>query len=559
MSNIVRHQGEPLTIRLYEELYVGGPLTPGKIYHVANKGDLVFRLNRGMYSVTNVTDTGIPTLDFQTMTDGNPLDGQTKLYAGLAKMTTISDSWLTVNYAVEPAVATVDTRFLLFGTEVKTIKAFLGTDLDPATAKVISARYNNPGGIISEAIEIYRVTNDGSNVYRPYQFNVPKNLKEKQIVTIVGYNELGGAVSADTFLVRHSDSIAPASMSKVYTTGIELLSSLITTSNKRKLINTLGVPPRGSLMQCRVYSSDGSHVDMPIDGTKIKLEGLESFNYKSLGAPGNLSLIYYPDEGEAATNLSASVVPNTMENYIIQNSAALSQFALKLYVVPHFINKTTGYKLKYYLTDDAYGVLIDVTTYMEEEGAVKRANNEGNFLPLGYGIPQQLVLRLDVDKVFRSATGSMQGLYPGYIQIQTVLVTLNNPEINTKDRWRIDYNADGANAIGENQKAQYEQQNRLLHIKGNNTTFFDFMENSYWKSLPAYDPKDFSKALLPTHFRITTPTFTTTMLVEEWDKPIPIPPGASLTEDTTLMITWIADGGTELYLAVTAISLELLP
>lgn len=559
MSNIVRHTGEPLTIRMYDELYVGGTLTPGKVYHIANKDDLVFRAGRGMYLVTHVTDTGIPTLDFQKMTDGNPLDGQTKLYEGLAKMSTISDSWLTVNYAVDPAVATIDTRFLLFGVEIKSIKVFLGTDISKETGKVISARYDNPGGIISESINLYRVTNDGSDVFRPYQFNVPKNIKEKQIVTVVGYNSLGGAVSADTFLVRHSDAIAPSSMAKVYTTGIELLSSLIVTSNKRKLINTLGVAPRGSLMQCRVKYSDGSHVDLPIDGTKVKLEGLDTFNYKSLGSPGNLTLMYFPDEDEAATNLSTSVIPNLMENYQIQNTAAMSEFALKIYVVPHLVSRTAGYELKYFLTDDDYGVLIDVTSHMQEEGAVKRANNEGDFLPLGYGIPQTLVLRLDVDKVFRSSSSSMQGMYPGYIQIQTVLVTLNNPILNTKDRWRIDYNADGANALGENQRAQYEQQNRLLHIKGNNTTYNEFMENSYWKALPTYNPKDFSQALAPTHFRITTPTFTTTIRVDDWDKPIPIPQGATLSEDTTLMITWISDGGTELYLAVTAISLELLP
>lgn len=563
MENVIRHTGEPETIRMYETLYRGGTLVSGITYHVANKGDLVFRLARGFYSVSHVTDEGIPTLSFQDVTNQNPLDGQTRLFEGLAKISTVSDAWMFINYDVEPPVATLDTRVPFFGDETKNIKVFLGTDISEETGQVISGRYNTEGGLLSETIDLYKIS-ETADVYRPYQFNVPQGITEKHVVTVVGYNELGGAVAADVFLTRHDAAIAPATTAKKYATGIQLITKMISTPDPRLLVNIMNIPPRTSNMQCKVKYSDGTFDLVNIDGNKVRLAGIDAFNYKLPGSPGNLTLIYYPNVDELqgpiepAINVSGAATPKFVEPYQIQNSSSSSDFALKMYILPEFVNAETGYKLNFMLGDDDHGLDVDVTAAMQEATSVTRGDDQAPFLPLGYGIAQELTIRLEIDNVLRAPGDSSQGMYPGYVLTQKVLVTLGNPNNALEDRWTIDYNADGFAPLGVDQKAQFAQQARELHIKGANTTFLEFMENNYWKSLPLYDEVLFSAAPAPTHIKVETRTFSTTIVVADWDKGIPIPEGSEITADTSVNLTWISDTGLPLYLAFTAISLEMI-
>lgn len=519
------------------QLYFGTPPAPGVTLHVPNIDDAVTDWSVGKYRVSAVDPiTNIPTLELKFLfTDQSVLDREsTSLVTALSIYQPTALTRAFYDDSVSPATITIDTMFRAYGSEPDKMIFFLGTDVSAATGVIISERYNTGGTLIGNDVPLEKLVPSIDTEKRPATFATTHPLANAEVITGVAYNATGGVVSKQVFLLTASATIRPPAASDVYLTDVTLRSSLLSATDTALLENHLGTPFTTALVKAVLHYSDGSETEINVDGTKCVLQGVEYFDTSLIGPPTNLVLTYYPSASEPFINGGGGGANHLSRHYRLANTAIDTSFSLKLYVVPTYIDVTTGYTYKWRITNLAGDLDVDVTS-----DVVARHSDGSAFSGTDYTTAQEITMSLDMDTV-------APGTYPGHVHTQRLTATMNIPGSGGYNPWILDYIGDGSFAYGQNTNASASNLGAGAINIGMGTTSEDaFLLRLYSPIAPLFDITAQPEPTRPTHFKLEYGGVSSIHEISEYNSNITkVGVAPAFGENTTVNVVWIFRGAT---------------
>lgn len=508
---------------------------------VALVDDLVVDWNVGIYRVSAVeVGTNIATLEpkvrFSDSTLLDPSNGS--IISALSMYMPNSATRVMVDKDVNPYTVTTDLRYVTRGIEAVEMRAFYGTDVSD-TGEVISARYGGSGNIISDLIPLVDVITGEPRIKRPPVFETTKDLRSDDIITYVFYDAVGRKAGTQPFLVSESGAIFDYNSGAAFITNVELRGDMIDDTDTRLINNPLNTPFQTALLEAWISYSDGSEVRVPIDGTKCRLEGINRFNTSMLGAAKDVVLLYYCDPGEPAVNVGGTTQRFIAEPYKLANIAIDTSFALKVFVIPEYIDNTTGYNYRYFMTSLDGDVDAEITNFVsavDDNGDPAPGTNHAN--------PMDITIGVDLDT-------TLPGAYPGHYHVQLLELTTHIPGTVGFEPWAIDYLNSGTQVYRANAIAHCSNLfDGSVNIGSDFASLALFLGDLYLNIHPLFDTSSLTQPETPTHAVLMYKNAEFEIdVAADWDSDIALPVGWPTFDDyDTLIVKWIVRDGANDYI-----------
>lgn len=531
------------------EIYVG-PLGPAKARYVPNVDDAVWDWNTGLFRVTDVDIiTNLSSLESWSFTDmnGGVIPEDIILSTGPNR---VSESYrVYIDTSVTPHRMAFDSRLYINASEADHVKLFLGTDIT-ASGHVISGMFNISNVLVSEDIPLElvvmpTVTNVGIKTPTPAWVIEP--VADGDIVTAVVYSDTGIKLSAFHLIVKQTNFIHTTDTSKKYIVDIELLSPYLSTTDNQLLEYPVNMTIQSGSLQGRLTYSDATTEDLPIDGTRFVLLGMDRFIATQAGNSADLVLVYNLQPNEYALGVS-SPLPNRFKSkeYRVTSIAANGAYTVKLFVAPYWNTALSRWSLDYYLYDIDRDTVLLVTPHVESPINTPAFN--GSLLNAWQFLTVALNLN-DADSGYLS-----------YRYVQTFSIQLKASGTNTlADEYYLLEYVNGV-TIGSGLKALASPDVNLgekrLDLSQNLANLNDWLLRLYYPIKPLLVPNVETTPPLPTHVRLN--------IGASWSRDIPIADilesvdgiTAAITTGTKALLSFYVDDSLDLELGVISLNIR---
>jgi hypothetical protein len=516
---------------LMDEIYLG-PESKGK--YVPNLDDAVIDWERGLFRVTYVDPTTyVPTLqrmDPATYFGVHPEDALLGVDAGY-----VSEKYrLYVDNTVTPSTITVDSIVKLLGSDNVKCKIFHGSDISE-NGKVISARINQSGQVIDDALELELVETDPTHstaIKVPRSGHTTFSLHDGELVTLVAYNSVNAPSHIVRLLVKNTRYVKRANAPVRHVTGVRIVSPHLSKTEQNTLLFPLNIPLSSMLMEGLVLYSDGTEKRMNIDGTNMVIHGLDEYVPSIVNQIVPLTVHYRLDDDETSfMNVSSNGTVYANYNAVTVDEDVM--YNVKLFVAPQWVNDTVGYRLRFFLYNMDRDLSVEVTEHVDFD-----AVNYHPFQPGLYGVEQKLAAVVNLKDV--------DSKYMSYKHIQTFTLTLLGPAHALPSPWVIDYNSDGENLYGSDDiHANFErnlQGDYDVTVIGGHTELSDWLVDVYLKTDPLINRNYEGSPITPTHMRVKIDNTVFYRPVSQWRQVFTVDfvPNSSCTVD----IFWVKETGT---------------
>ena len=437
----------------YDEIFFG-PTTPGAKKYVPKINDFVVSSVPFIwYRVTNIDlATLIPTLDEleQAASGGDPED--TDLLLGPGDGTPSDTFRAYLDTAVTPFAMTVDRRCYVRGNDAAYARIYRGADItDPA--KIVSLQYDTMGNIIGDKIplamaEIDNVTNLATK-YMPTCFTMQEMLDDERC-TFVVYSTENRILSKRQLYVTNTSFVPSPNISTKFITGISLKCPFLSATDPRRIDLPMNVLLPGLNMIGVVHYSDGSKLEMPVDGTKFTMLGLGAYLTTVVGHQASVVLRYTLSPGEVSYGNQVGAVPHISEAYTVVTAQEDNAYSVKLFGYPVWQNQVSGYMLRWFMYNVERDVMYDVTNKVSYSPAAAPFN------PTLYGVQQTVVVSVNLQDI--------NGSYRNYRHTQTESLVLWGEGTMRTTNWTV-----------------YFDQNQSPPFGVNNHADLTFVNYNYWK------------------------------------------------------------------------------
>lgn len=394
-----------------KEIYIG-PTGPTEARFVPNVDDAVWDWDTGLYRVVAVNAT-LSTLEPWSFTDmnGGVIPEDIILSTGPNR---VSESYrVYIDTSVTPHRCAFDSRLYINSQEADHVKLFLGTDIGPS-GHVISGVFNVSNVLISEDIPLQLVvmpTMVNVGIKTPVVASVIEPVADGSLVTAVVYSATGVKLSAFHLITKLTNFIHTVDTSKRYIVDIELLSPYLSTTDTHLLEYPVNMTLQSGTLQGRITYNDATTLDLPIDGSRFSLLGMDRFVANTAGNSADLVLLYnlQPNEYALGLNVIGAQRFKTKE-YRVTAISSNGAYSVKLFVAPYWNVGTGRWALNYYLYDLDRDTHLLVTPFVETvintlpfDGTVMNAwqfmnvainLNDADNSYLNYRYPQSFAIQL---------------------------------------------------------------------------------------------------------------------------------------------------------------------
>lgn len=479
---------------LIEDIFTG-PTGTGK--YVPNEKDLVVDYTSGFYRVIGVDyGTGESILDFFPVgsLNGGVINEDALLGSGPGGQ---SESYrVYVDTTTTPITMAFDSRLHIYGTAADHVKLFRSTDI-ATPDNVVSAVYDGGGVFQTEDIPLELVVMPGITnvaVKAPVVASVTEPLANNEVVTAVIYSSTGVKLSVYKMLVVQTNFVHTTMIGKRFVMGVRLISPFLSLSDDHLLEYPVNMLIQSGTVQARVLYSDATEEDLPIDGSRVKLLGMDAYVASEAGRTSPLTLVYTLQPNEYGYNVSGPLPDRSIaEAYRITTIATSGAYAVKLFAVPRWeTSGTPRWVLDWYLYNLERDIVADVTAFIDYATGYELDGLELN-------TAQQIRVALDLSDVD-------PGFLP-YRYVQTMSVTLKASGSNTiaPSYWFMEYTPGvffGASlSAGVLPDSEDPLKKRIDISQGLNDPN-DWLNLVYHPIQPLRDIDNEPVALLPTHVRV---------------------------------------------------------
>lgn len=519
----------------YDDLYaavlqsgdVGIEPGPGEHRYIPNIKDLVVDID--LWKWFKVVDlnwsTGVATLkEINPPKDpGNLTDEDILLGVGPG---TQADTYrVYIDDSVIPHTLAVDARLYVRGSMASYCKIFKGADVGPH-GKVISAFYDQSGTMLGQNVPLeLAAIQDSTNTATKCVATcyTTESLEDGQLVTAVFYSDDGGVVSLRQLLVKNTAFIRSTDAAQKYIKGISLKTPFLSPTDPRLLKYPINVPLRSMAVKGVIEYTDGSKVELPIDGNKFKLSGFENYVATIVGQKIPLVLTYTLSAGEINYGSAIGVQPHVSEQYWAQTEKYDGAYSLKLFGYPVWIDRVNGYRLEWFLYN------LDRQTVYKVTPWVKVGLNGRAFDPLGYGLNQQLRVQINLADV--------NGLFTAYEFTQTLSIVLVAPGDERTTNWTIGFDP-GQNpqyGVGLHANATFINYNLWkLKVDAGAASKEDWLNQVYYRTMPLTDPNREAAPPEPNYFALIFGSQRVEYPISQWNAELTV--GNGLVNNDTLFI-----------------------
>lgn len=435
---------------------------------------------------------------------------------------------------VTPHILAVDIRNQIKGTQASYAKLFKGVVVTGASAKVISFMYDSGGAFLTQNVPLELVAIDSHVNHSIKVISVcytNEVLVDGEIVTAVVYSADGHVLSKRQLLLENTSFIRTLNASQKYVSNISLKSPFLSSTDANTLEYPINVPMQSFNMIGVVNYSDGSKLELPVDGTRFKILGLERYVATVVGQKLKLVLSYALGETETAYGSVSGDSKYMTEPFDLITINQVGSFSVKLYCYPVWVDSITGYVLKWSLYNLERAVSFDVTPYVQY--------NPGSviFNGLSYGVNQSLSVRINIRDISPA--------FNSYIHIQNIQVLLREPGTSRQTNWSIIFEPGQPAPYGIDTSAKVEILGASLtriYLSNGAGSLNDWLDKLFYNTKPLYDNARESAAPAPNYFAILVGNDRFEFPVAAWNNPFTIPAG--LTINDTMFIEFIRRSST---------------
>jgi hypothetical protein len=436
---------------------------------------------------------------------------------------TQSDTYrVYLDKSVTPYILEVDKRLKVGGSMCSYCKLFRG---NPEDNVVVSRLYDASGNFLTNNVplEVCALdSHDNTSIKTVSSCYTNIDLPDGEVLVAVMYSDDGHVVSKRQLLVENTSVISARDASMKYITNISLKSPFLSQTLDHVIEFPLNLPISALNLMGVVNYSDGTHIVLPVDGTKFRMDGLSQFVSTIVGQKIEMVLNYALSKTECAVGAVVGEGKYMTEAYSLTVTDVNSSLAVKLYGYPVWVNQAVGYTMRWWMFNLDRNLFFDVTNN------VSFAENTGPFDPKGYGYLQRKSINLNLSEV--------SGTFRPMVHTQVVDIVLNGIPNNDATPWLVSSEAQTNGAMyGDQVKAvkQYPDES-VIDISCKCTTLNDWLDKIYWKTFPLKDTLKELTAPTPTHFEVRYGTITKTYTIAQWNELLDL--GVDLTTYSTIFV-----------------------
>jgi hypothetical protein len=408
---------------------------------------------------------------------------------------TQSDTYLCyVDKSVVPYVLAVDARLKVGGSTTSYAKIFRGSDVS-STGKLVGALYDQGGTLLGNNIplELAAVDSHTNHTIKTVAVAYTRDsLVDGEIVTVVLYSDTGHVISKRQLLVENTAFIRSVSASLKYVSHISLKTPFLAAGNDHNIEFPLNVPVGAMNLVGVVHYSDGSTLEMPVDGTRFRVFGMDQYVSTVIGQKLGLVLNYALDSNEQAYGAVSGDGKYMSEQYTLITIDSINAYTVKLYGYPVWIDAVSGYRLQWFLCNLERNMVFDVTEH------VRINTNSAPFKPLSYGTLQELSVSVNLNAV--------NSTFKAYIHVQTISFVLLGQGTERTTNWNVGFEPDQDPFYGPGLFAKQQMVNQnlwKLRLGSGLATQAAWLQKVYRATLPLYDVQREVEAPTPNCFAIS--------------------------------------------------------
>lgn len=423
-------------------------------------------------------------------------------------------------------------------------KLFVGYDIDNVSS-VVSRTLDNDGVVINDRI---KVTKDAinNNVYRASQFHIDRIIDDKSMGTLVFYGYDDMPIFKYTIVYREVDHLINFSDTELFITELVLETPLLNPAKSKEILVEKGF--LNASFNPRVFKvfNTGQREEISLTSRFLKLEGWGNYIYGEENDVFPLSVQYTLADNEKSDLVSDELGETITEAYTVRVTDTAGSVNYKIYPTVTWDNDAAIYNVKYYLYDSTYKTTVDVTTKIE-------LSNQ--FSGYNFADKQLFNYSLDLNDIGISTgdeycSGSFAiRLFAKPMDATTPFSVYMVP--NDEIRY---YGESLRTRITLNGSAT------ILSIDSDYTQYEEWLDNVYYKLLPAYESDTHDKAPEPTHVDVYVGDDLITLdILNQWNL------GGRWVNDvpdypTTVELVWYSYGadGSRNYLARSTMQLEVV-
>lgn len=502
--------------------------TPGDGRYVPKVGDYI--IDPDNFTTWKVTSIDNDTL-YPTMVQIRPANmsfsiSETDVLFGVGPGTQSDTYRVYLDKSVTPYVLNVDRRLKIGGTMAAYAKIFKGSDTSDQT-KIISRVYDSAGNFITDHVPLQLCAIDSHVNYSikiVATCNTNFNLPDGEIVTCVIYTADGHVVSKRQLLVENTAFIAQLNVSQKYVTGISMRSAFLSASQDNTIEYPLDTPINALNLMGIVSYSDGSTSELPVDGTKFRIIGLEQFVSTIIGQNVNLVLSYALGPDELVYGAVTSDNKYVTQPYRLRVVDPNNSYKVKVFGYPVWVNAANGYRMRWFLFNLDRNIWFDVSEY------VTFAPNTGLFDPKGYGYTQRKAIQLNLRDV--------SGAFQPYIHTQIFDINLITQPNGDATPWTILSSQDSNDVpygVGLHaHRASVSAGQTILNLASGIATEAEWINQVYRKTYPLMDRLNELAPPTATHFEISYGGVSNKYAISNWNANISL--SINIPIYSTLMI-----------------------
>lgn len=516
--------------------------------YVPNPDDTVFDPIQGLLVCTAVDGTSLLSTLTKWVEPYSPtVSGDVDVLLGSGPGYISGSYRLYYDDSVSPALIACDARLRFYGTGVDSIKVFKGTDYGD-TGNVISRYYDQTGDLLGNNIPVRLVQVAGATtlgVKAPLSGYTLDTLDDADTVTVVAYDDQGKVVSIATLVVKRTGFIRAVEANQVYVESISIKTPFLAPGNPRNIQVPQNLPVSSLGMIGVVTYSDGRTLELPLDGSRFTLYGMDTYISTVEGDTIPLVLSYRLASNEFSNNLTVGANRTINVEYTATSKSVDGAYSVKLFGYPSWVNSLTGYKMTYWLYNLDRDITYNVTQYVE------LAANSNAFNPLGYGSAQQLTVMVDLSKVSPE--------YVSYRHVQTIQVSLLRTPDVPGTLFNIGFTPGQTPLYGDELTASLvyvSANNWTLNMASGADTYEEWLDRVYYASKPLHNASTEVKAPLPNLMRLVFSTFTLDLPMTDWNRNITV--ANDLANGQLLYVKFIRQyANTDLQLSVSGLSVRI--
>jgi hypothetical protein len=364
-------------------------------------------------------------------------------------------------------------------------------------------------------------------------------LPDGEIVTAVFYDDAGHVVSKRQLLVENTAFIRQAYDEERYITAISMRSPFLSATYENLIEFPLNVPLTAMNLIGVVHYNDGSTLELPVDGSKFKIFGLDQYLSSIVGQKIQLVLSYALSPSESVYGATTGDGKYITQAFSLVTVEPNNAYTVKVFGYPEFVNLYEGYRMRWFMLNLDRNIFADVTSH------VRFADNSGGFRPTGYGYIQRHAISLKLSDV--------SGAYRNFMHTQVLDVLLRGKPEDYDTPWEVASESASDEALygaGLKVERHYNFKERFT-IHSGVEAYSTWLDRVYRNTYPLINRLTEIEIPLPTHFELRYQERTMRYEMQDWNKELSLGVVPMLGSNVYIRFIKVAGSG-DLTLSVAA-------